>query len=396
LSDTGAWARLTLSDKNRSGGAFAVYTSAVVQRSRVRASANATQQLFHRLVENAQDVVYRYRVAPPRGYDYINSACLPILGHAPEEFYADPDLALKSAHPDDRWIVREAFQANPKNLQLAIQLRWVHPDGKIVWADHRRVPILDGRGRLIAIEGVGRDITQSLTIQNRLRRSEGQLRRLAANLRSAREAERAHLSRELHDELGQLLTSLKMDLSRTVRDLLPLDLAPALIDRMQSMVGNIEVATETVRRLATNLRPPALDHLGLAAAIELEAAAVSRRTGLRCRVAGKLRASGTPEQATAVFRIVQEALMNVVRHAGASAVRIAMRDAPGQLSVKIHDNGRGITARELDDPGSIGLLGMRERAELIGGELSITGKRGKGTTILISAPVAREPRMRRA
>ena len=115
-------------------------------------------------------------------------------------------------------------------------------------------------------------------------------------------------------------------MTRTVRDLLPLRLAPEMIDRMQSMVGTIDVATETVRQLATTLRPPALDHLGLAAAIELEGAAVSRRTGLRCRVTGNLRTTAmTTEQTTAVFRIVQEALTNVVRHAGASAIRIAMR-----------------------------------------------------------------------
>ena len=183
-----------------------------------------------------------------------------------------------------------------------------------------------------------------------------------------------------------------MDLTRTVRDLLPLAPAPTMIDRMQSMVGNIDVATETVRRLATNLRPPALDHLGLAAAIELEAAAVSRRTGLRCRVTGRQRPSGTQEQTTAVFRIVQEALINAARHAGASAVRIVMSETPGHMSVKVHDNGRGITGRELDDPGSIGLLGMRERAELIGGQLQITAQRGKGTAILITAPVTRQPR----
>jgi two-component system sensor histidine kinase UhpB len=359
-------------------------------RPRARVPVAATKQFFRRLVENAQDVVYRYRVLPTRGYDYINAACLPILGHTQEEFYADPDLAYRCAHPDDRRLVAQSFAGDPKQLQLAIQIRWVHPDGRIVCADHRRVPILDRRGRLMAIEGVGRDISESLDSENRLRQSEGQQRRLAASLRSAREAERAHLSRELHDELGQLLTSLKMDLSRTVRDLLPLELPPALIDRMQSMVGNIDVATETVRRLATNLRPPALDHLGLAAAIELEAAAVASRTGLRCRVTGRLRRSGTPEETTAVFRIVQEALMNVVRHAGASAVRIVMRETPGQLSVKIHDNGRGISARELDDPGSIGLLGMRERAELIGGQLMITSKRGKGTAILVTAPASRE------
>ncbi len=373
-----------------------VYTFAVTQRSRARARVDATHKLFRRLVDNAQDVVYRYRVRPPRGYDYINAACLPLLGRRPEEFYADPDLAMACAHPDDRWIVSQAFQDDPRKLRLAIQLRWVHPNGRIVWADHRRVPVLDRRGRLVAIEGVGRDITESLDTQNRLRKSESRLRRLAAGLRSGREAERAHLSRELHDELGQLLTSLKMDLTRVVRDLLPLDLAPEMVDRMQSMVGTIDVATETVRRLATKLRPPALDHLGLAAAIELEAAAVSRRTGLRCRVTGTLRNQGTPEQTTAVFRIVQEALMNVVRHAGASAVRIVMRETADRMWVKVLDNGRGITARQLDDPGSIGVLGMQERAELVGAELQIIGQRGRGTAVLITAPVTREQKARRA
>jgi signal transduction histidine kinase len=161
-----------------------------------------------------------------------------------------------------------------------------------------------------------------------------------------------------------------------------------MIDRMQSMVGGIDLATETVRRLATALRPPALDHLGLAAAIELEGAAVSRRTGLRCRISGKMRTTGmTPEQTTAVFRIAQEALTNVVRHANASAVKIAMRQTPHDISVRIHDNGRGIAAQALDDPSSIGLLGMRERAELIGATLTITAQPGKGTNILITVPV---------
>jgi two-component system, NarL family, sensor histidine kinase UhpB len=351
--------------------------------------ADTTEEMFQRLLENAQDLVYRYRVTEPRGYDYINEACRAITGHGPEEFYANPRLILSCIHPDDLPIVTEIFQDDPARLTTAIQLRWVHPDGRIVWAEHRRVPILDAGGRLIAVEGVGRDVTRSRDIQNRLAESERQLRRLAAGLHAAREAERARISRELHDELGQTLTTLKMDLTRTVRDLLPLRLGPEQIDRMQSMVGHIDVAIETVRRLATSLRPPALDHLGLSAAIELEAAAVSRRTGLRCRVSGRLRNTGlTPDQMTAVFRIVQEALTNVVRHADASAVRIVMRQQLSRISVRIHDNGRGITEGELDDPKSIGLLGMRERAELIGGQVLFSSQRGKGTVVLIAVPVA--------
>ena len=365
-------------------------------RSRPVDRADSTEEMFQRLLENAHDLVYRYRVSEPCGYDYINEACRAITGHGPEEFYANPRLTLSCVHPEDRAIAAQAFQDDPAKLKIAIQLRWVHPDGRIVWAEHRRVPIVDARGRLIAIEGVGRDITESRKIQNRLAESESQLRRLAAGLHSARETERAHLSRELHDELGQMLTTLKIDLTRTVHDLLPLHLDPKQIDRMQSMVGNVDVAMETVRRLATALRPPALDHLGLTAAIELEAAAVSRRSGVRCRVTGAMRAETlTKDESTAVFRIVQEALTNVVRHAGASAVRIDLRQHQSRISVRIHDNGRGISECELDDPGSIGLLGMRERAELIGGQVVITSQRAKGTVVLITVPASQLPEVER-
>jgi len=234
-------------------------------------------------------------------------------------------------------------------------------------------------------------VTDRVTIQNKLRESEGQMRRLAARVNSAREAERAHVARELHDELGQTLTSLKLEFTRTIRELMTPTMRPEMIDRMQSIVGAIELATETVRRLATALRPPALDHLGLAAAIELEAAGVSRRTGVRCRVSGTLNAPGlTPEQTTAVFRIVQEALTNVVRHANASAVKILLRGTARVTSVRIQDNGCGITDAALRDPASIGLLGMRERADLMGATLSITARPGKGTVVLISVPITRD------
>ena len=190
----------------------------------------------------------------------------------------------------------------------------------------------------------------------------------------------------------QTLTGLKFEFTRTIRELMAETSKPELIDRVQSIVGGIELATEMVRGLATSLRPPALDHLGLGAAIELEAAGLARRTGVRCRVSGALSAAHlTAEQNIAVFRIVQEALTNVVRHADASALKIVMRQTPRSTSVKIQDNGRGITAAALRDASSIGLLGMRERAELVGATLSISAAPGKGTTVLIAVPVMADP-----
>jgi len=357
-------------------------------RKTAEEALQGSETRFRLIAENAQDVIYRYRVTPPRGYEYISSASLTILGWKPEEFYADPDLAVKIVHPDDRPLVEMSYQQDPAKLRESVILRWIHPDGRMVWAEHRRVKILDSEGRVAAIEGVGRDVTERLAIQNRLRESEGQLRQLAARLNSAREAERAHVARELHDELGQTLTGLKFEFTRTIRELMAETSKPDLIDRVQSIVGGIELATEMVRGLATSLRPPALDHLGLGAAIELEAAGLARRTGVRCRVSGALNAAHlTAEQNIAVFRIVQEALTNVVRHADASALKIVMRQTPRSTSVKIQDNGRGITTAALRDSSSIGLLGMRERAELVGATLSISAAPGKGTTVLIAVPV---------
>ena len=342
---------------------------------------------FEGLVENSQDLFYRYRLNPLE-MEYVNSAALAITGRAPQEFYNNPRLTQDAVHPDDREKAI-AMRKHPEKFADAVVLRWVHPDGRIVCVEHRNNPVYDDGGALIAIEGVGRDVTEALAVQSRLLESKSQLRRLAASVNSARETERADVARYLHDELGQTLTGLKLELTRAVRRLMLRGLEPEMIDRMQSMVGGIEVATETVRRLASHLRPPALDHLGLGAAIELEAAAIARRTGVRCRIAGSVTETAlTPDQTTAIFRIVQEALTNVVRHADASAVKISMRQTARSTSLTIQDNGRGINPKALADPVSIGLLGMRERAQMIGAKLSITARPGKGTAVVVTVPAA--------
>jgi PAS domain S-box-containing protein len=475
-----------------------------------RRGAAADATWFRLLAENAQDVIYRFRVAPPRGAEYVSPAALTITGHRPEEFYADPELTMRAIHPDDRHLVAEAYQDDPARLQRSILVRWVHPDGRIVFAEHRRMPVVGADGRMIAIEGVGRDVTErvdaerrladserrfrllaetssdmiyrfyvtpelrteyispaavkitghtpdefyrdptlalrllhpddrpaaermmmapaeftspfvlrwvhpdgtvvpaehrivpdvaadgtlvsiaglgrdvteTIAAPERLRASEAQLRRLAASIEEAREKERALIARELHDELGQSLTAMKLELTRMVRVLTPQGLPLEAIDGLQSIIGGVDVATETVRRLATSLRPPALDHLGLVAAIELEAAALARRTGVRCRVVGNRRVTRLdPARSVTVFRIVQEALTNAIRHASASAIRISIHSTARTTTVHVQDNGRGISNEAIEDPSAIGLVGMRERAELIGARLTVSSTPGKGTTV---------------
>lgn len=214
------------------------------------------------------------------------------------------------------------------------------------------------------------------------------MRRLAASLQTAREEERAALARELHDDLGQTLTALKLELGRAANALKDVRLDPPVMDRLQSLVGLVEIAVAMVRRIAMKLRPPALDQLGLAEAIRWEAATFRSRSGLRCQVvAGNTQTALTAKQQTALFRIFQEALTNVVRHAQASAVRVRLTEARGVFELRVRDNGRGITRAEIADAGSIGLFGMRERAMQAGATLDIRGAPGRGTVVRVSVPL---------
>jgi signal transduction histidine kinase len=340
---------------------------------------------FRTLVESLGDLVFRYRLHPTPGVDYFSPRVTTTLGHPPDAFYADPDLPLKLVHPEDRPVLERLLRADERLIAEAPILRWNHPDGRVVSIEYR-LAVVNGAGeRPVAIEGIARDVTEYQAVQNRLRESERQLRQLAASTEAARESERARLARELHDELGQSLTALKLELSRTVRALVNAGIDHESVEGLQAIVGGVDVATETVRRLATSLRPPALDHLGLVAAIELEAAALSKRTGIRCRVTGTRHVEALdPVKTTTVFRIVQEALTNVVRHASASAIDISIDDAENAVRIRVQDNGRGITGAQRDSPLAIGLLGMRERAELIGATLSIDSRPRRGTEVVLT------------
>jgi PAS domain S-box-containing protein len=354
----------------------------ITERRHTEAALRESETRFRQLAENAPDVVYRRSLYPSPHTEYMNPATTLITGRTPEEFYANPHLMLEALHPDSRGLFFRAMD-NPESLGTPIVVQWVHRDGRIVWTEHRSVPVRDATGRVVAIEGIGRDITDRLMAQEGTRASEAQLRSLAARLESAREDERSAVSRRLHDGLGQALTGLKYELMLTIEALLAAGLKPALIDRVQSLVGVVEDATHSVRRIATELRPPALDLLGLVTAINLEAAAIRRRTGLRCRVTSPRETTRLdPPQQTAVFRVFQEALTNIVRHAHASAAQIRLREVARTFVMEIQDNGRGITQKELTDPTSIGLLGMRERVHLLGGHIEIEGRRGRGTRIM--------------
>ncbi len=218
----------------------------------------------------------------------------------------------------------------------------------------------------------------------RLRESEDKLRRLAAHLISVREEERAHIAREIHDELGQVLTGIKMEVGWLAKRLKE----PQLLEKTESMSRLIDSTVQTVRKIATGLRPEMLDDMGLVASIAWQAKDFQKRTGIRCRT--KL----PPEQAkidieisTTVFRIFQEILTNVARHARATRVDIDLSISEEAVDLEVVDNGVGIPSADLNGRKSLGLLGMQERALLFRGEVAISGTPGQGTRACVRIPM---------
>jgi NO-binding membrane sensor protein with MHYT domain len=241
------------------------------------------------------------------------------------------------------------------------------------------------------VDRLQKHITERKLAEEQLRATSEQLRALSASFQSAREEEGTRIARELHDELGGALTSLRWDLEEVEKMLsVGRDQAniSALREKIAGMTRLIDATINTVKRISAELRPIILDDLGLVAAIEWQVQEFEARSGIICQFDSLVdNADLSREQATALFRILQEALTNILRHAQATRVNITIEEEEGEFVLRIRDNGRGITEAEKTRPRSLGLIGMRERAQLIGGKIEITGVTGKGTVLTVRIPL---------
>lgn len=255
-------------------------------------------------------------------------------------------------------------------------------------------PLLHPDGGLSLIT-VLRDITEHQEAERDLRNSRQQLRNLAAHLQSVREEERKNIARELHDELGQALTALKFDLSWLGKELAeksgnyPGKKEGPLTTRVQAMEDLMDTTVEKVRMVSAELRPGILDDFGLAAAIEWQADEFQRRTGVICQISLDGNMTLDDATCTALFRILQETLTNVARHAQAANVNVSLLEESGAAVLQISDDGKGITEEQISSPGSLGLLGIRERAHALQGEVAFTGVQGRGTTVRATIPLSK-------
>jgi signal transduction histidine kinase len=231
------------------------------------------------------------------------------------------------------------------------------------------------------------EIRERATAEEHLKASQESLRALAAHLQSVREEEWTRIAREFHDQLGQALTGLKMDVS-WISSRLPQG-AEALRERAQSMSELIDATMESVRQIVSRLRSDVLDQLGLMAAISWQAEEFQRRSGIRCNVVLPAEEVQLDTgRSTALFRIFQELLTNVARHANATRVEVTVRCESGRVTLGVEDNGRGIDGAVARSPKSLGLMGVRERLLPFGGRVDLHGVRGKGTVVKVTLPKA--------
>ena len=308
-----------------------------------------------------------------------------IFGLIPHQAATTYVAFLNYVHPDDREFVKKSVNEaihdrQPYNIEHRIVLpngftRIIHEQGEVKF---------DDRDEPINIVGTVQDITERKRAEEELTYSREQLRNLSMHLQSVREEERTTIAREIHDELGQVLTALKMDLSWL--DKKHSD-DRSLAERTKSMLSLVDSTIQTVKRISSELRPGVLDHLGIAAAIEWQAKEFAKHTGIKCDV------SVDPDDivldrqhSTTIFRIFQEALTNVARHAHATQVRISLHEGEDRIALHVEDDGRGITKKQMNSPHSFGLIGIRERVHFLNGEIKIKGVRNKGTFLTIDIP----------
>lgn len=339
---------------------------------------------YRRVVEISPDIIWINR---DNRIVFMNEAGLRLFGAASAEQILGREV-YELFHPDSHALVRSRIAkllSAPNQRVPFVDERIVRLDGEIRDVEATAASFVDAGG--IAILSMLRDVTERKRGESALVESHRELRALAAALESIREEERKRLSRDLHDELGQLLSALALDVELLKRTLGAHD--KELLSHAEEMGRLVSTTVAAVRRIAKDLRPPMLDTMGLVPALEAMAAEMSERYGPRCFLRAECDDLDLSDDiATQVFRMVQEALANVVKHAQARTARISLSRSECGVVVRVEDDGRGMPPADQRRPGGCGLIGMRERAFTLGGKFAVRSEPGAGTTVEFVLPLA--------
>jgi signal transduction histidine kinase len=344
---------------------------------------------FNAIISNTPGLVYQF-VRMPDGciaFPYLSEGCQALLGISPEQLRSDPSLLMKLIVAEDRNSYAESMSASAlamKSWNWEGRI-WIEEWKDIKWINLRATPCTMENGG-VQWDGMMTNITQSKLEEMEIKHSRTRLAELSAHIEHVKEQERTRIAREIHDDLGGNLTAIKMALAR-LASRLPQgnsDLAEksAYVDVL------VDRTIEAAHRIASDLRPGILD-FGIVAALEWQAKEFEAQVGIPCSFL-----SNVPEinlhsdQATAIFRIFQEALTNIAKHANASQVKVELLRAKNNLQLKITDNGKGIDATDRLKPQSFGIRGMIERTESLGGKLTIGSTPQGGNQVTVKIPLS--------
>jgi two-component system sensor histidine kinase UhpB len=345
---------------------------------------------FRALAANIPGMVFQLLRHEDGGWRFlfVSEGCLALLGFKAGELVAAPRRFLDMILPDD---MPELDRAMHLSAHTHATVNWDGrirlPDEDIKWVNLRSSPRVLASGVLIW-EGIVSNITQSKLTERELRQSRGQLAELSSHLQIAKEEERERIARDIHDELGGLLVALKFEVSllanKTAAD------PDAIKARSVSMGKLVDDAITTVGRIARELRPGILKEFGLAPAVESHAEDFSARTGLKCELLC-IDHDIDPDEETAIalFRVFQEALTNVSKHAGAHTVEVRLTQEDDDIVLEVGDDGRGLAPEDLNKPKSFGLRGIRERVVHLNGRFEASSREHGGTRLLLRVPACR-------
>lgn len=336
---------------------------------------------FSAMTNNVPGMVFQYFLAGNGGrFSFISEGAHAVCGLLPEEMLEDQDAFFALFHESDSLL--ETMRESAKELS---PLNWegllLSCGGQEKWVNLRATPRRLEDGNLLW-DGVLFNITESKQKEEEISRSRELLRRLSAHRDSAREEERKRIAREIHDELGQALTALKIDVDWLTERLSG---EGKFGERLKSMSNILLETVSSVRRIAEHLRPGMLDDLGLAAAIEWQVDQFGARSGIRCRLSMNREEFEVDERLSiCIYRIVQEALTNVARHSGAENVDVLVEENESGMFIEVRDDGRGFDMEQKHH--SYGLLGIRERVEMLGGKVEVSSNPGEGTVVRVRFP----------
>ena len=324
-------------------------------------------------------------------FPYISDGSKALLDLNPQDLEKHPHLFMNMLHPDDRISYEQSMRTSANNLSF---WNWegrivILPDSEIKWINLRCSPRKTLHGE-IQWEGIMSNISQSKQAEIEIKHSQEQLRELSSHVQLVREQERLNIAREVHDDLGSTLTAIKLNIAwlggRLSRE------SPELIAKIKDVENLVDKCTAAANDISHSLRPSTLDCFGIIAAMEIEVDEFEQRTGISCVFSHPDEDINLgPDIAIALFRILQETLTNIMKHAHASKVNIDLYNQATYVEMTVNDNGLGFTESDRIKPRSFGLRGINERVAYFGGKVHINGTPGSGTTIKARIPHQPEP-----